>query len=428
MSSILWRGRPGAVVTDSGAGVTVEYAGGRAQLSEVTAGQRQALAGLIGAGASEEALADFVVGEGALALAEWYYHLGALQDIGAVECVVNEEESEIGRLVPLNSRFRPNPQTFDADVHHHLSSFAFIRWSGSQWSIESPLSEARVEVAGTSLPTLTPSLLALLHLAGMLEAETAAESSQWSFHDALFHQWSRAGRGDRPWGAGPEADPPIPLPRPVVHDPASRIVLARPTLSPEPGPSFAEVFETRRSVRRYGPTPITSEQLGEFLFRVAADRQVGDSVRRTYPSGGGCYPLEFYLVVNRCDSIQRGTYHYDPNGHALDPTMLHWESFEMLLNWYRSKAALDEIQILVLIALVPERVNRRYDAIGYALALKELGAWYQSAYLVATAIGIAPCAIGSGDSDLAARALGLDPWAASVIGEFVIGSGLGSEA
>ncbi|MFD0530627.1 hypothetical protein ACFQ1I_34450 [Kitasatospora arboriphila] len=47
---------------------------------------------------------------------------------------------------------------------------------------------------------------------------------------------------------------------------------------------------------------------------------------------------------------------------------------------------------------------------------------YQTLYLVATAMGLAPCGLGSGDTDAAARALGLDWTAESSVGEFLIGS------
>jgi hypothetical protein len=43
-------------------------------------------------------------------------------------------------------------------------------------------------------------------------------------------------------------------------------------------------------------------------------------------------------------------------------------------------------------------------------------------YLVATAMRLAPCALGSGDADLAARALGLDYLRESSVGDFLLGS------
>jgi hypothetical protein len=43
-------------------------------------------------------------------------------------------------------------------------------------------------------------------------------------------------------------------------------------------------------------------------------------------------------------------------------------------------------------------------------------------YLTATAMGLAPCAIGGGDADLFARAAGTDYCAESSVGEFLLGT------
>jgi SagB-type dehydrogenase family enzyme len=65
----------------------------------------------------------------------------------------------------------------------------------------------------------------------------------------------------------------------------------------------------------------------------------------------------------------------------------------------------------------------KYDAVAYALTLKNVGTLYQTMYLVATALGLAPCALGGGDSDLFGNAAKLDNYyAESLVGEFLIGS------
>jgi SagB-type dehydrogenase family enzyme len=58
----------------------------------------------------------------------------------------------------------------------------------------------------------------------------------------------------------------------------------------------------------------------------------------------------------------------------------------------------------------------------YALILKNLGALYATMYLVATAMDLAPCALGGGDSELFAAAAGLDPCEEPAVGEFILSS------
>ena len=58
----------------------------------------------------------------------------------------------------------------------------------------------------------------------------------------------------------------------------------------------------------------------------------------------------------------------------------------------------------------------------YAVTLKNAGALYQQMYLVATAMNLAPCGLGGGDSDLFAEAAGLDYYAETSVGEFLLSS------
>jgi SagB-type dehydrogenase family enzyme len=64
----------------------------------------------------------------------------------------------------------------------------------------------------------------------------------------------------------------------------------------------------------------------------------------------------------------------------------------------------------------------KYESVAYSVLLKNEGALYQTMYLVATAMGLAPCALGGGDSDLFARAAGLDYYAETSVREFLLGS------
>ena len=75
----------------------------------------------------------------------------------------------------------------------------------------------------------------------------------------------------------------------------------------------------------------------------------------------------------------------------------------------------------VLAARLP-RVAWKYTGLAYALVLKHVGVVFQTMYLVATAMGLAPCAVGLGDSDLFAQAADTDYYAETSVGEFLLGS------
>ena len=79
-------------------------------------------------------------------------------------------------------------------------------------------------------------------------------------------------------------------------------------------------------------------------------------------------------------------------------------------------------QLLIVITARFSRVMWGYRSMAYALTLKHVGVLYQSMYLVATAMDLAPCGLGTGDSDLFAEAAGLDPYVEASVGEFLLGS------
>jgi SagB-type dehydrogenase family enzyme len=79
-------------------------------------------------------------------------------------------------------------------------------------------------------------------------------------------------------------------------------------------------------------------------------------------------------------------------------------------------------QVVLVLTARFARMAWKYETMAYAVMLKHVGVIFQTLYLVATAMGLAPCALGNGGADLFARAAGLDPLVEGSVGEFVIGS------
>ena len=64
----------------------------------------------------------------------------------------------------------------------------------------------------------------------------------------------------------------------------------------------------------------------------------------------------------------------------------------------------------------------KYRSISYATTLKNVGVLYQTLYLVATAMDLAGCALGSGDDVAAEQVLHLAARSEIVVGEFMLGN------
>lgn len=274
-------------------------------------------------------------------------------------------------------------------------------------------------------------MLARVDADGRSEEETGS-LAHWEFHDLLFHVRSRRGRNPAPVGATYPLRGHVP-PEPAFRKaglPENAIHLTRPDLARlcREDPPLARVMETRRT--RYRTAPMTEAELGELLFRTC---RVTDSwkgadgeafARRPYPSGGSLHSLEVYVVVADCDGVERGLYRYHPGEHALAPVRGWCAEVEDLLSEARAGTgtALPSLPpALLVVTARMRRVAWKYQSIAYRLVLQEVGALYQTLYLAATAMGLAPCAIGAGDSDRFARVSGVDHDDEPSVGEFILG-------
>jgi SagB-type dehydrogenase family enzyme len=78
--------------------------------------------------------------------------------------------------------------------------------------------------------------------------------------------------------------------------------------------------------------------------------------------------------------------------------------------------------VLLCIAARFGRVNWKYESIAYSLILKNVGVLMQTLYLAATALRLAPCALGCGNSQDFLLATGSRPFEEESVGEFALGS------
>lgn len=388
--------------------------------------------------------------------------VATLAQQGALRVSVYAGGTLVAQVEPIGEGFRiPRPVEPAPDRPLALSRFACLRADGGRAVLESPLCHARLlieapalaallaalargclpEAAAQACPELPPAAVeAILALlvdldfaapagAGGAAAEASDALRQWEFHDLLFHARSRIGRHDVPVGgtfrfAGKIA--PLPAVKPPMSSAA--IALHRPDLLAlqHNDMPLAAAMERRRSVRRHDGPPLDVASLGEFLFRVARLRERAtvhgvELSSRPYPNGGASYELELYPVIDRCRGLLSGLYHYDPQAHALEPLVAAGPGTDAFIaDATIFCGGLGRPQVLMLITARFQRVSWKYSAVAYATILKNVGALYQTMYLAATAMGLGPCALGSGNSDRFAALLGEDYHSESAVGEFML--------
>ena len=434
-------------------------------LEHTSTGILAVLHALSSGGATEEQLvALFKQHEGEKGLPILFYSLQKWIQLGMISHTVLWDEVKLATLMPL----APTTQFMSLkpidNQPYRVSRFAYLHQEGEQWILESPLAHSKMvlhdgramallhtlakpinqqalcsqfpDSAKTTVSAFLTLLLGDHYLSTVDEKGQIEETqtlAQWAFHDLLFHARSRQGRHANLHGAEHIFQGKI-EPLPVVKPPMSDQVIGlyKPDIEmlKNNDVPLTRVIEQRCSIRKPGERPITVEQLGEFLYRTARVREIIKAEQRPYersdrpyPSGGACYEMELYIIVNTCEGLASGLYHYSPHEHTLEKLTDRTPELETLLkSAYYATAEQGWPQILIILAARFQRVMWRYNSMAYTAILKHVGILFQNMYLVATSMRLAPCAVGSGNADLFATVAGTDYYAESSVGEFILSS------
>jgi SagB-type dehydrogenase family enzyme len=453
-----------ARVTSDHSGVTRIYAGNRGiNLGSLTLSQRSLLEVLSTRLEDSDKLMDTIRRkEGEQALLGVRELLQKLRAGGWVSTTLKAGETKILTFRPLGPAAPVALHPALDPLELRMSRFVMLRADTSGMVMESPLAHVAVEIHDAALVGLlaslntqetddtegphihppgwheaVPEVLGALARNGFLvprdgDHEREFRFAQWAPHELLFHSRTRDGRHDAPFGGTHWAMgtfDPLPAVAPPFDGPLIRLPRANLQKLRTGDRTLTEVLEDRRSLRLHDDTdPLTITQLGEFLYRCARNRnsyndgilQLGD---RPYPSGGRTYELEIYPLVNCVNGVPPGLYHYDPDQHQLELMRRPGPALRRLSEMSRLTAQMPSPpQVTLLITARFGRVMWKYSAMGYAMTLKHVGVLYQVMYSVATAMGLAACGLGSGDSDAFAAATGLSWETESTVGEFLLGS------
>jgi SagB-type dehydrogenase family enzyme len=169
-----------------------------------------------------------------------------------------------------------------------------------------------------------------------------------------------------------------------------------------PGASpLRSLLDARRSISAGGPIDVSA--LSRLMFLAArvsrvektelADKSLMDVRFRTYPSAGGLFPCESYVMPIAVRGLPTGVYHYNPIEHSvatLDPEA----GLDRFKRAFFVPDSLDEAAAIVVLTAVLDRSVRKYGARGYRFALLEAGHLSQNLCLAATELGLNCCPWG----------------------------------
>lgn len=225
------------------------------------------------------------------------------------------------------------------------------------------------------------------------------------------------------------------LPPPVAKTYPTREKIALP--EPRRGfftarPRLDEVLARRRSPRgQFGRDAVDRDALAGVLATALGPTDEG---RRAWPSAGGLYPLEAYVIATNDVAVPRGVYHYDPFAHALArigacpsrealaKTILAEAPPESESDGDRPANRWDTAAFALVFTAVFERTQSKYGERGYRFVLLDAGHAGQNVLLAAEAYDCAALPLGGFCEDALGDLLELDRDVESPIHVVLLGS------
>ncbi|MBC3873805.1 SagB/ThcOx family dehydrogenase [Undibacterium flavidum] len=183
----------------------------------------------------------------------------------------------------------------------------------------------------------------------------------------------------------------------------------------------------RRSKPAFGK-PISAEELSSLLKLSLATNYktipsfAPDEVmyRKPFASGGGLYPVEFYVVIVDVIGLPACVAHFDWINNQLKIIReINKEEVNAVMTL--PFAAGEEPSAIIFMSGVFQRSTNKYGNKGYKFAMIEAGCAGQTLQLVATSLGLNSLFWSSFFDDEAENLLGIDGVNESVITSFVVG-------
>lgn len=169
-----------------------------------------------------------------------------------------------------------------------------------------------------------------------------------------------------------------------------------------PDLSLSQALRRRVSTRQFSGATLSLETLSAVLVpAVACTRRAvsadfpGVTLHfRPYPSGGGEYPVEIYLILLRVEGRPLQVVHFDPLGCTLDVVVGHVSFETVARSLMQPGDALQTAAALIVLTAIFERSTAKYGDRGYRFALLEAGHVAQNLCLTAAAAGVGSLAWG----------------------------------
>jgi SagB-type dehydrogenase family enzyme len=177
--------------------------------------------------------------------------------------------------------------------------------------------------------------------------------------------------------------------------------------APPPQNELEKLIVARRSERHYTGEAVSQEELARLLFYTYGRTELRRNFRPV-ASGGGLFPLEFYVVARNVSRLEQGIYHYDVENDYLDAVNRgdHWEALKQCV-WFKD-IDVDDAALVIIISAAFLRSTMKYQDRGYRMILMEAGEAAQNLSLLCIPLGLSACLLGGFLDDALSDLLGID--------------------
>ncbi|MDI6641699.1 MAG: SagB/ThcOx family dehydrogenase [Elusimicrobiota bacterium] len=172
--------------------------------------------------------------------------------------------------------------------------------------------------------------------------------------------------------------------------------------------SVEEAIFRRRSIRRYKNDPLTLQEVSQLLWSAGGKTIDGiTGATRSYPSAGGIYPLEIYLVSGNVKGLSAGIYRYNWKQHSLSLIKSGDVRNQLMLATY-GQQMVSQAPVSLVFTAIYERTTRHYGERGRVRYVSmDLGHAGQNVHLQAEALGLGTVVIGAFHDETVKSILGI---------------------
>ncbi|MFQ3675806.1 MAG: SagB/ThcOx family dehydrogenase [Endomicrobiia bacterium] len=172
--------------------------------------------------------------------------------------------------------------------------------------------------------------------------------------------------------------------------------------------SVEEAIFQRRSVRHYKNEPLTIQEVSQLLWSAGGKTIDGlTGATRSYPSAGGIYPIEIYLIAGNVKDLPAGIYKYDWRQHSLTFIKSADVRNQLMLAAY-GQQMISKAPISLVFTAVYEYTTSRYGERGKSRYVPmDVGHAGQNVHLQAESLGLGTVVIGAFNDTAVKNALGL---------------------